>query len=175
MSSIEDVSSMVKWCLKPHLHYRKNLVRTPKKVGTDQIFLSCKPFVPWFSETYPDSLFSSFGAIGGYGPKIEKKRVRTPFAVRKRCVNVYSLGTIFFVWACRALRWFRACVLLHYFLQDGVKSAEKENYRLDWWRSWPTIRRFCRRDHSDRARKSKMPERQKCCLPWNSEEVRTKK
>ena len=52
----------------------------------------------------PDSLFSGFGAIGGYGPKAEKKQVRTPFAGRKRCVNASSFHTIFFMWACCALR-----------------------------------------------------------------------
>ena len=58
---------------KPHLHYRKKWVRTHKKVGTDQIFLPCKPSVPCFHEMDPDSLFSGFGAIGGYDPKAEKK------------------------------------------------------------------------------------------------------
>ena len=86
-----------------------------KKVGTDQIFLPCKPSVPCFHEMDPDLLFSGLGAIGGYGPKTPQKRVRTPFAVRKRCVNACSFRTIFFMWACRALRWFRACLLLHYF------------------------------------------------------------
>ena len=165
--------------VKPHLHYTKKWVRTHKKVGTDQIFLPCKPSVPCFYEMGPDSLFSGFGAIGGYGPKTEKKRVRTPFPDRKRCVNASSFRTIrtlFFMWACRALRWFRACALFLYFLHDGVdgvKNAENENDRVDWWRSWPTIRRFCRRDHSNRARESKMPERQKCSVPGSSEEVRT--
>ena len=86
-----------------------------KKGGTDQIFLPCKPSVPCFHEMDPDLLFSGLGAIGGYGPKTPQKRVRTPFAVRKRCVNACSFRTIFFTWACRALRWFRACLLLHYF------------------------------------------------------------
>ena len=35
----------------------------------DQIFLPCKPSVPCFHEMDPDSLFSGFGTIGGYGPK----------------------------------------------------------------------------------------------------------
>ena len=80
--------------LKPHLHYTKKWARTHKKVGTDQIFLPCKPSVPCFYEMGPDSLFSGFGAIGGYGPKTEKKRVRTPFPDRKRCVNASSFRTI---------------------------------------------------------------------------------
>ena len=37
---------------------------------------------------------SGFGAIGGYGPKTGKKRVRTPFAVRKRRVNASSFRTL---------------------------------------------------------------------------------
>ena len=86
-----------------------------KKVGTDQIILPSKPSVRCFHEMDPDLLFSGLGAIGGYGPKTPQKRVRTPFAVRKRCVNACSFRTIFFTWACRALRWFRACLLLHCF------------------------------------------------------------
>ena len=97
--------------LKPHLHYRKKWVRTHKKVGTDQIFLPCKPSVPCFHEMDTDSPFSGFGVIGGYGPKTEKKRVPIPFTVRKRSVNASSFRTIVFMWACRALWWFRACVL----------------------------------------------------------------
>ena len=58
---------------KPHLHYRKKWVRTHKKVGTDQIFLPCKPSVLCFNETDTDSLFSGFGVISGYGPQTEKK------------------------------------------------------------------------------------------------------
>ena len=71
---------------KPHLHYRKKWVRTHKKVGTNKLFFPCKPYL-------------GFGAIGGYGPKTEKKKklVRTPFAVRKRCVNAPSFRTIFFM------------------------------------------------------------------------------
>ena len=65
---------------KPHLHYTKKWVRTHKKVGTDQIFLPCKPSVPCFYEMGPDSLFSGFGAIGGYGPKTEKKTSPDPFS-----------------------------------------------------------------------------------------------
>ena len=38
--------------------------------------------------------------------KKEKKRVRTPFAVRKRCVKASSFRSIFFMSACCALRWF---------------------------------------------------------------------
>ena len=33
-----------------------------KKVGTDQVFLPCKPSVPCLHEMDPDSLFSGFGA-----------------------------------------------------------------------------------------------------------------
>ena len=78
---------------KPHLHYRKKWVRTHKKVGTNKIFLPRKPYVPCVHEMDLDSLFSGFGAIGGYDPKTEKKkRVRTPFAVRKRRVNASSFG-----------------------------------------------------------------------------------
>ena len=65
------------------------------KVGMDHIFLPCKPSVPCFHEMDPNSIFSGFEAIGGYGPKTEKKRVRTPLAVRKRCVNASSFRTIF--------------------------------------------------------------------------------
>ena len=49
-----------------------------------------------------DSLFSGFLVIGGYGPKVEKKRVRIPFAVRKRSVNASSFRAIVFMWACHA-------------------------------------------------------------------------
>ena len=52
--------------LKPHLHYGKKWVQTHRKVGTDQIFFRCKPSVPCLHEMDPDSLFSGFGAIGGY-------------------------------------------------------------------------------------------------------------
>ena len=164
---------VIKAAMEPHVWYfppsHLSPIYTTQKNGS----------VPCFYEVGPDSLFSGFGAIGGYGPKTEKKRVRTPFPDRKRCVNASSFRTIrtlFFMWACRALRWFRACALFLYFLHDGVdgvKNAENENDRVDWWRSWPTIRRFCRRDHSNRARESKMPERQKCSVPGSSEEVRT--
>ena len=67
--------------LKPHLYHRKKRVRNHKKVGTDQIFLPCKPSVPCFHEMDPDLLFSGLAAIGGYGPKTPQKRVRSPFAV----------------------------------------------------------------------------------------------
>ena len=81
--------------LKPHLHYRKKWVRTHRKVGTDQIFLPCKPSVPCFHEMDPDSLFSGFGAIGGYDPKTEKKTSPDPFrcskALCKRIVVPYHL------------------------------------------------------------------------------------
>ena len=45
----------LRYQLKPHLHYTKKWVRTHKKVGTDQIFLPCKPSVPCFYEMGPDS------------------------------------------------------------------------------------------------------------------------
>ena len=61
-----------------------------KKVGTDQIFLPCKPSVPCLHEMDPDSLFSGFGAIGAYGPKTEKKTSPDPFCCSKRCVNTSS-------------------------------------------------------------------------------------
>ena len=81
--------------LKPHLHYRKKWVQTHRKVGTDQIFFPCKPSVPCFHEMDPDSLFSGFGAIGGYGPKTEKKKSPDPFrcskALCKRIVVPYHL------------------------------------------------------------------------------------
>ena len=81
--------------LKPHLHYRKKWVPTHRKVGTDQIFLLCKPSVSCFHEMDPDSLFSGFGAIGGYGPKTEKKTSPDPFrcskALCKRIVVPYHL------------------------------------------------------------------------------------
>ena len=66
-----------------------------KKMGPDQIFLPCKPSVPCFHEIDPDSLFSGFGAIGGYGPKTEKKKSPDPFrcskALCKRIVVPYHL------------------------------------------------------------------------------------
>ena len=37
-----------------------------------QIFLLCKPSIPYFHEIDPDSVFSGFGAIGGYGFKTAK-------------------------------------------------------------------------------------------------------
>ena len=40
-----------------------------KKVGTDQIFLPCKPSASCFHEMDPDLLFSGLAAIGGYGPQ----------------------------------------------------------------------------------------------------------
>ena len=76
--------------LKPHLHYRKKWVPTHRKVGTDRdISISC------FHEMDPNSLFSGFGAIGGYGPKTEKKTSPDPFrcskALCKRIVVPYHL------------------------------------------------------------------------------------
>ena len=93
---------------------KKKWVRTHRKVGTDQIFLLHKLSVPRFHETDPDSIFSGFLAIGRTMPPKpkKKKRVRTPFAVRKRCFKASSFRTMFFMWACRALPWFRACVPL---------------------------------------------------------------
>ena len=61
-----------------------------KKVGTDQIFLPCKPSVPCLHEMDPDSLFSGFGTIGAHGPKTEKKTSPDPFCCSKRCVNTSS-------------------------------------------------------------------------------------
>ena len=59
----------------PHLHHRKKWVRTHKKVGTDQIFLPRKLFVPCFYEMDPDSIFSVFLAIGRtMAPKSKKKK-----------------------------------------------------------------------------------------------------
>ena len=44
-----------------------------------------------------------------------KKWVWTPFAVRNCSVNASLFRTIFFMWACRTLQWFCACVLLYFF------------------------------------------------------------
>ena len=53
---------------------QKKWVRTQRKVGTDQIFLPRKLFVPCFHETDPDSIFSGFLAIGRtMAPKPKKK------------------------------------------------------------------------------------------------------
>ena len=61
-----------------------------KKVGTDQIFLPCKPSVPCLHEMDPDSLFSGFGAIGAYGPKTEKKNESGPFLLFKAlCKHIF--------------------------------------------------------------------------------------
>ena len=82
--------------LKPHLHCKNKWVPTHRKVGTDQIFLLCKASVSCFHEMDPNSLFSGFGAIGGYGPKTEKKKTSPdPFrcskALCKRIVVPYRL------------------------------------------------------------------------------------
>ena len=62
-----------------------------QKVGTDQIFLPCKPSVPCLHEIDPDSLFSGFGAIGAYGPKTEKKKNESgPFLLFKAlCKRIF--------------------------------------------------------------------------------------
>ena len=67
--------------LKPHLHYRKKWVPTHRKVGTDQIF----PYHV-FMKMDPNSLFSGFGAIGGYGPKTEKKNESGPLSLLESAV-----------------------------------------------------------------------------------------
>ena len=69
---------------------QKKMIPDRKKVGTDQIFLPCKPSVLCLHEMDPDSLFSGFGAIGAYGPKTEKKTSADPFCCSKRCVNTSS-------------------------------------------------------------------------------------
>ena len=76
----------------PHLHYRKKWVRTHKKVGTNKIFLPCKPYVPCVHEMDPDSLFSGLGAIGGYGSKTEKKKTNPqPFCCSKTlCKRIFA-------------------------------------------------------------------------------------
>ena len=60
-----------------------------KKVGTDQIFLPCKPSVPCFHEMDPDLLFSVLGAIGVYGPK-PPKTSPDPFCCSKAlCKRIF--------------------------------------------------------------------------------------
>ena len=97
--------------LQARLHYRKN-GSGPIKSWYGPDILRCKPSVPCFHEMDPDSPFS--GCLWPQNRK--KKRVWTPFAVRKRRVNSSSFSTIFFMWTCRAFRWFRTCVLLHFTL-----------------------------------------------------------
>ena len=59
----------------------------PKKVGTDQIFLPCKPSVPCLHEMDPDSLFSGFGTIG----KTEKKTSPDPLGCSKAlCKRIFK-------------------------------------------------------------------------------------
>ena len=113
---------VIKAAIGPHVWYfppsHLSPIYTTQKNGS----------VPCFYEMGPDSLFSGFGAIGGYGPKTEKKRIRTPFPDRKRCVNASSFRTIrtfFFMWACRALRWFRACALFLYTMASMVSKTQK--------------------------------------------------
>ena len=73
--------------LKPHLLYRKKWVRTHKKVGTDQIFLPRKPSLRCFHGMDPDSLFSGFGAISGYGPQTEKNTSTDPFCCSSKALS----------------------------------------------------------------------------------------
>ena len=97
-TSISRRARMLFWAyrkLKPHLYYRKNGSGPIKKLVWTRYFCCMrKPSVPCFHEMDPDSLFSSFGAIAT--PK-KKQQLRTPFAVRKHCVNASSFSTIFFM------------------------------------------------------------------------------
>ena len=79
---------------KPHLYYRKKRVRTRKKVGTNKIFLPCKPYVPCFHEMDPDSLFSGFGTIATPPPQKKKKQKKKtspdPFCCSKAlCKRIF--------------------------------------------------------------------------------------
>ena len=54
-----------------------------KKVGTDQIFLPCKPSVPCFHEMDPDSLFSGLGGHRRLWPQNPPKTSPDPFCCSK--------------------------------------------------------------------------------------------
>ena len=63
-------------------------IYTVEKNGSGPIKkLPCKPSVPCFHEMDPDSLFSRFGATGGYGPKTEKRP--DPFSCKALCKLIF--------------------------------------------------------------------------------------
>ena len=63
-------------------------IYTIEKNGSGPIKkLPCKPSVPCFHEMDPDSLFSGFGATGGYGPKTEKRP--DPFSCKALCKLIF--------------------------------------------------------------------------------------
>ena len=73
---------------------KKGSVPVKKLVRTRYFFLVNLPY--YVFQNGSGLAFSGFGAMGGYGPRTEKKkRVRIPFAVRKRCANASSFRTIF--------------------------------------------------------------------------------